>query len=291
MKQYLDIIKLVLDNGVESTDRTGVGTIRIFGAQARWDLNRGFPATTCKKLFFKPCKHELQWFLSGSTNVEELRRMTWGENSDKRTIWDDNYEKQAIDLGYEDGYLGPIYGHQWRSFGSLYGDDDSYYGGSGVDQIAKVIERLKSTPDDRGIIVSAWNPVDLDDMALRPCHCFFQFVVINGKLSLQWYQRSVDVFLGLPFNIASYALLTHIIADICGYEVGDLVWTGGDVHIYKNAVEQAKELLQPNRSPMPLPILKMPKVNSLLDLDQEFFDSITLEGYHNHGSLKAEMAV
>ncbi|AKR15980.1 thymidylate synthase [Citrobacter phage IME-CF2] len=285
MKQYLDIIRLVLTNGVESTDRTGVGTIRIFGAQTRWNLAEGFPATTSKQLFFKPCKHELQWFLSGSTNVDELREMTWGIGSDKRTIWDDNYENQAKSLGYSHGYLGPIYGHQWRSFG---GD---LYGNHSVDQIARIVNELKTTPDDRGIIVSAWNPVDLDKMALRPCHCFFQFVVINGKLSLQWYQRSVDVFLGLPFNIASYALLTHIIADICGYEVGDLVWTGGDVHIYKNAIEQAKELLKPEREPLPLPTLYMPKVNSLLDLDQEFFDSIHLKDYNHHGSLKATMAV
>lgn len=282
MKQYLDIIEHVLTNGVESSDRTGVGTIRVFGAQARWNLQEGFPAVTGKKLFFKPCKHELQWFLSGSTNVETLREMTWGKGSDKKTIWDDNYENQAKALGYSDGYLGPVYGHQWRSFGS---------GEFSVDQIARVIEQLKTTPDDRGIIVSAWNPVDLPGMALRPCHCFFQFVVINGKLSLQWYQRSVDVFLGLPFNIASYALLTHIIASICGYEVGDLVWTGGDVHIYKNALEQAKELLTPERAPLPLPTLEMPKVNSLLDLDQAFFDSVHLKGYTSHGPLLAKMAV
>ena len=285
MKQYLDIIEMVLANGVESTDRTGVGTLRVFGAQARWNLQEGFPATTSKQLFFKPCKHELQWFLSGSTDVEELRRMTWGEGGDKRTIWDDNYENQAKALGYDHGYLGPIYGHQWRSFGR------DFYGNYSVDQIARIVEQLQTTPDDRGIIVSAWNPVDLPAMALRPCHCFFQFVVINGKLSLQWYQRSVDVFLGLPFNIASYALLTHIIADICGYEVGDLVWTGGDVHIYLNAVEQAKELLKPERAPLPLPKLEMPKVNSLLDLDQSFFDSVKLVDYNHHGKLTAKMAV
>lgn len=289
MKQYLDIIRYVLANGEESTDRTGVGTIRVFGAQARWNLKEGFPATTTKQLFFKPCKHELQWFLEGSTNVETLRRMTWGVGSDKRTIWDDNYENQAKALGYSDGYLGPIYGHQWRSFGSF----EDYWGNPapGIDQIATIINQLKTTPDDRGIIVSAWNPIDIPEMALRPCHCFFQFVVINGKLSLQWYQRSVDVFLGLPFNIASYALLTHIIADICGYEVGDLVWSGGDVHIYKNALEQAKELLTEERAPLPLPTLVMPRVNSLLDLDQKFFDSIHLFDYNHRGPLKAPMAV
>lgn len=286
MKQYLEIIENVLCYGKPSTDRTGVGTLRAFGMQARWNLQEGFPATTSKQLFFKPCKHELQWFLSGSTNVEKLREMTWGNDSDKRTIWDDNYENQAKALGYNSGYLGPVYGHQWRSFGSSFYSDVG-----GVDQIQRVIDQLKQTPDDRGIIVSAWNPVDLDRMALRPCHCFFQFVVIDGKLSLQWYQRSVDVFLGLPFNIASYALLTHIIASICDLEVGDLVWTGGDVHIYNNALEQAKELLKPERAPLPLPTLEMPKVNSLLDLDQSFFDSIKLKDYNHHGKLTAKMAV
>lgn len=285
MKQYLEVVEKVLKDGVESTDRTGVGTLRVFGMQARWNLQEGFPAVTTKRLAFKPCKHELQWFLSGSTNVETLREMTWGKESDKRTIWDDNYENQATALGYSCGELGPIYGHQWRSFGG--------FGpmGEGVDQIRKIISQLKSTPDDRGIIVSAWNPVDLDIMALRPCHCFFQFVVIDGKLSLQWYQRSVDVFLGLPFNIASYALLVHIIASICDLEVGDLVWTGGDVHIYKNAIEQAKELLTPERAPLTLPTLEMPKVNSLLDLNQDFFDSVKLKDYNSHGKLTAKMAV
>lgn len=278
MNQYLEIVNKVLSEGIESSDRTGVGTLRIFGAQARWNLQEGFPATTTKRLAFRPCKHELQWFLSGSTNVEELRAMTWGEGSNKKTIWDDNYNEQAKDLGYEGGYLGPIYGKQWRDFG-------------GVDQIQKVIDQIKNNPDDRGIIVSAWNPVDLDAMALRPCHCFFQFVVIDGKLSLQWYQRSVDVFLGLPFNIASYALLVHIIASICDLEVGELVWTGGDVHIYKNAIQQSYELLSPLRKPLPLPTLEMPKVNSLLDLDQTFFDSIKLKDYNSHGKLTAEMAV
>lgn len=276
MQQYKEIIREILEEGIESTDRTGVGTYRIFGMQKRWDLSKGFPTTTTKKLFFKPCKHELQWFLSGSTNVETLREMTWGKDSDKNTIWDDNYNNQAKALGYTDGELGPVYGKQWRDFG-------------GVDQIVNIINQIKNAPDSRRIIVSAWNPAEIDQMALPPCHCFFQFVVIDGRLSLQWYQRSVDVFLGLPFNIASYALLTHIIANICDLEVGDLVWTGGDCHIYKNALEQCREVLR--REPLPLPTLEMPKVNSLLDLDQDFFDNVKLKDYVSHPAIHAQMAV
>lgn len=276
MKQYKEIIREILEEGIESTDRTGVGTYRVFGMQKRWDLSKGFPATTTKKLFFKPCKHELQWFLSGSTNVETLREMTWGKGSDKKTVWDDNYNDQARKLGYTDGELGPIYGEQWRDFG-------------GVDQIENMIKQIKNAPDSRRIIVSAWNPTEIDLMSLPPCHCFFQFVVIDGRLSLQWYQRSVDVFLGLPFNIASYALLVHIVASICDLEVGDLVWTGGDCHIYKNAMEQSREVLR--REPLPLPTLEMPKVNSLLDLDQAFFDKVKLKDYVSHEAIKADMAV
>lgn len=276
MQQYKEIIREILEEGIESTDRTGVGTYRVFGMQKRWDLSKGFPATTTKKLFFKPCKHELQWFLSGSTNVETLREMTWGKDSDKKTIWDDNYNDQARKLGYTDGELGPIYGEQWRDFG-------------GVDQIENMIKQIKNAPDSRRIIVSAWNPTEIDLMSLPPCHCFFQLVVIDGRLSLQWYQRSVDVFLGLPFNIASYALLVHIIANICDLEVGDLVWTGGDCHIYKNAMEQSREVLR--REPLPLPTLEMPKVNSLLDLDQAFFDKVKLKDYVSHEAIKADMAV
>lgn len=524
MKQYLDIIENVLTNGVESTDRTGVGTIRLFGMQSRWNLKEGFPAVTCKKLFFKPCKHELQWFLSGNVDRRKLQEMTFGDFDEERfDIWrgncldmknktperfngynmgnmypmawrfqhcnphgyhwierktpvdDSDYTDihkcpdiiephrysgkilessrsgkykivgkskngvviQFIDTGsfrevprpiktVKDlfkpsvegvGYLGmevpdtptarklyrmwkdmiirvhnPRSNHcsyknvtmckRWYNFSNFYKDtfglwgfqewvdsgyqweiDKDYYGsmhyspetvlflapewsrslnGGGcgfkvyihdgvvfysvremqkyrgvnersklpddvqilqdtethvvrpiiwVDQIQNVIDVLKSNPDSRNIVVDAWNPRGTENAVLGICHPMIQFVVINGKLSLQWYQRSVDVFLGLPFNIASYALLAHIIASICDLEVGDLVWTGGDVHIYKNAVPQAWELLRPGRAPLPLPTLEMPKVNSLLDLDQEFFDSIKLKGYSSHGPLLAEMAV
>jgi len=276
MKQWKKLIRHILETGVMSEDRTGVGTMRVFGYQERFDLSKGFPAVTTKKLFMKPLKHELQWFLAGSTNVEELRRMTWGEGSDKRTIWDDNYENQAKALGYTDGELGPVYGKQWRDFG-------------GVDQVKNVINQIKNSPDSRRIIVSAWNPAEIDQMALPPCHCFYQFTVIDGKLNLLWYQRSVDVFLGLPFNIGSYALLMHIIASICDLEVGELVFTGGDVHIYKNAISQCMQVLE--RDPLPLPTLKMSKVNNLSDLTQEFFDSIELVDYHSHPALKAPMAI
>lgn len=276
MKQWKKLIRHILETGVMSEDRTGVGTMRVFGYQERFDLSKGFPAVTTKKLFMKPLKHELQWFLAGSTNVEELRRMTWGEGSDKRTIWDDNYENQAKALGYTDGELGPVYGKQWRDFG-------------GVDQVKNVIDQIKNSPDSRRIIVSAWNPAEIDQMALPPCHCFYQFTVIDGKLNLLWYQRSVDVFLGLPFNIGSYALLMHIIASICDLEVGELVFTGGDVHIYKNAISQCMQVLE--RDPLPLPTLKMSKVNNLSDLTQEFFDSIELVDYHSHPALKAPMAI
>ncbi|QPI18016.1 thymidylate synthetase [Pectobacterium phage POP12] len=183
MKQLHSIIHHVLQNGVESDDRTGVGTLRVFGMQKRWDLSKGFPVPTTKKMFFVPCKHELQWFLSGSTNVEVLREMTWGEGSTKKTIWDDNYNNQAIALGYENGELGPVYGKQWRDFG-------------GVDQIFEVVNQIRNSPNSRRIVCSAWNPTELDKMALMPCHVLWQVVVIDGKVSLQWYQRSVDVFLG-----------------------------------------------------------------------------------------------
>lgn len=276
MKQWKKLIRHVIKNGVPTDDRTGVGTLRVFGYQERFDLSQYFPAVTTKKLFFRPCKHELQWFLSGSTNLEELREMTWGPGSTKQTVWDENYDNQAKALGYDGGYLGPIYGKQWRDFG-------------GVDQIKNVIDQIKNSPANRRIIVSAWNPAEIEQMALPPCHCFYQFTVIDGKLNLLWYQRSVDVFLGLPFNIASYALLVHIIASICDLEVGELVFTGGDVHIYKNAIPQCEEVLK--RRAKKGPTLEMPKVNSLSDLTQEFFDSIKLVGYNSHPALKAQMAI
>ncbi|EPJ2511915.1 thymidylate synthase, partial [Salmonella enterica subsp. enterica serovar Bareilly] len=231
MKQYQYLINDILENGYETDDRTGTGTIALFGTKLRWDLSKGFPAVTTKKLAWKACIAELLWFMSGSTNVNDLRIRTHGSLIEGKTIWDDNYENQAKDLGYHSGELGPIYGKQWRDFG-------------GVDQLVKTIDRIKALPNDRRQIVSAWNPAEINQMALPPCHMFYQFNVRNGHLDLQWYQRSVDVFLGLPFNIASYAALTHIVAKMCNLIPGDLVFSGGNTHIYSNHVEQCKEVLR-----------------------------------------------
>ncbi|AAD42662.1 thymidylate synthase [Escherichia phage T4] len=231
MKQYQDLIKDIFENGYETDDRTGTGTIALFGSKLRWDLTKGFPAVTTKKLAWKACIAELIWFLSGSTNVNDLRLIQHDSLIQGKTVWDENYENQAKDLGYHSGELGPIYGKQWRDFG-------------GVDQIIEVIDRIKKLPNDRRQIVSAWNPAELKYMALPPCHMFYQFNVRNGYLDLQWYQRSVDVFLGLPFNIASYATLVHIVAKMCNLIPGDLIFSGGNTHIYMNHVEQCKEILR-----------------------------------------------
>ncbi|AYD82823.1 thymidylate synthetase [Escherichia phage T2] len=231
MKQYQDLIKDIFENGYETDDRTGTGTIALFGTKLRWDLSKGFPAVTTKKLAWKACIAELLWFLSGSTNVNDLRLIQHDSLIQGKTVWDENYENQAKDLGYHSGELGPIYGKQWRDFG-------------GVDQIVEVIDRIKKLPNDRRQIVSAWNPAELKYMALPPCHMFYQFNVRNGYLDLQWYQRSVDVFLGLPFNIASYAALVHIVAKMCNLIPGDLIFSGGNTHIYMNHVEQCKEILR-----------------------------------------------
>ncbi|BBC14574.1 hypothetical protein [Escherichia phage PP01] len=231
MKQYQDLIKDIFENGYETDDRTGTGTIALFGTKLRWDLTKGFPAVTTKKLAWKACIAELLWFLSGSTNVNDLRLIQHDSLIQGKTVWDENYENQAKDLGYHSGELGPIYGKQWRDFG-------------GVDQIIEVVDRIKKLPNDRRQIVSAWNPAELKYMALPPCHMFYQFNVRNGYLDLQWYQRSVDVFLGLPFNIASYATLVHIVAKMCNLIPGDLIFSGGNTHIYMNHVEQCKEILR-----------------------------------------------
>ncbi|URY11441.1 thymidylate synthase [Shigella phage ESh36] len=231
MKQYQDLIKDIFENGYETDDRTGTGTIALFGTKLRWDLTKGFPAVTTKKLAWKACIAELIWFLSGSTNVNDLRLIQHDSLIQGKTVWDENYENQAKDLGYHSGELGPIYGKQWRDFG-------------GVDQIIEVVDRIKKLPNDRRQIVSAWNPAELKYMALPPCHMFYQFNVRNGYLDLQWYQRSVDVFLGLPFNIASYATLVHIVAKMCNLIPGDLIFSGGNTHIYMNHVEQCKEILR-----------------------------------------------
>lgn len=286
MKQYQDLIKDIFENGYETDDRTGTGTIALFGTKLRWDLTKGFPAVTTKKLAWNACIAELIWFLSGSTNVNDLRLIQHDSLIQGKTVWDENYENQAKDLGYHSGELGPIYGKQWRDFG-------------GVDQIIEVIDRIKKLPNDRRQIVSAWNPAELKQMALPPCHMFYQFNVRNGYLDLQWYQRSVDVFLGLPFNIASYATLVHIVAKMCNLIPGDLIFSGGNTHIYMNHVEQCKEILR--REPMDLCELqlKFPDEFDEWDTESQVFwlsqfakpHNFVLNNYVSHPSIKGKMAV
>ena len=286
MKQYQDLIKDIFENGYETDDRTGTGTIALFGTKLRWDLTKGFPAVTTKKLAWKACIAELIWFLSGSTNVNDLRLIQHDSLIQGKTVWDENYENQAKDLGYHSGELGPIYGKQWRDFG-------------GVDQIVEVIDRIKKLPNDRRQIVSAWNPAELKYMALPPCHMFYQFNVRNGYLDLQWYQRSVDVFLGLPFNIASYAALVHIVAKMCNLIPGDLIFSGGNTHIYMNHVEQCKEILR--REPMDLCELqlKFPDEFDEWDTESQVFwlsqfakpHNFVLNNYESHPPIKGKMAV
>lgn len=286
MKQYQFLIKDILENGYETDDRTGTGTIALFGTKLRWDLTKGFPAVTTKKLAWKACIAELIWFLSGSTNVNDLRLIQHDSLIQGKTVWDENYENQAKDLGYHSGELGPIYGKQWRDFG-------------GVDQIIEVVDRIKKLPNDRRQIVSAWNPAELKQMALPPCHMFYQFNVRNGYLDLQWYQRSVDVFLGLPFNIASYATLVHIVAKMCNLIPGDLVFSGGNTHIYMNHVEQCKEILR--REPMDLCELqlKFPDEFNEWDTESQVFwlsqfakpHNFVLNNYVSHPPIKGKMAV
>ena len=232
MKQYLELMKKILDEGAQKSDRTGTGTLSLFGHQMRFNLAEGFPLVTTKKCHLKSIIYELLWFLNGDTNIKYLK-------DHGVSIWDEWAD--------ENGELGPIYGHQWRSWKSA--------DGSVVDQISNAVRDIKNNPDSRRIIVSAWNAGEIDKMALAPCHALFQFYVVNNKLSCQLYQRSCDVFLGVPFNIASYALLTHMMAQQCDLDVGDFVWTGGDVHLYSNHLEQAK--LQLSRTPRELPVLKI----------------------------------
>jgi thymidylate synthase len=264
MKQYLDLCRRILEEGTKKEDRTGTGTISVFGHQMRFDLSQGFPLLTTKKLHTKSIVHELLWFLSGSTNVRYLQ-----ENGVR--IWNEWAD--------ENGELGPVYGKQWRSFS---GPD-----GKTVDQIEWVVNEIKRNPDSRRLIVSAWNPVEIDQMALPPCHLLFQFYVADGKLSCQLYQRSGDTFLGIPFNIASYALLTHMVAHVTGLAPGEFVHTIGDAHIYLNHLEQVKEQL--TREPLPLPTLRLnPDVTSIFDFryeDIEFLD------YQAHPHIKGEVAV
>lgn len=264
MKQYLDLLRLVRDTGVPRTDRTGVGTIGIFGHQMRFDLSEGFPLVTTKKLHVKAIIHELLWFLSGSTNIRYLQENGVG-------IWDEWAD--------ENGELGPVYGKQWRSWAAP--------DGRSIDQIARLLHGLKTDPFSRRHIVSAWNPAEVDDMALPPCHCLFQFHVADGRLSCQLYQRSADVFLGVPFNIASYALLTLMIAQVTGYAPGEFIHSFGDTHLYRNHLEQADRQLQ--RQPHHLPRISInPDVRSLFDF---VYDDFRIEGYQPHPAIKAEVAV
>lgn len=261
--QYLELLRDLLENGVERSDRTGVGTKGLFGRQIRFDLSEGFPVITTKKLHLKSIIHELLWFLAGDTNVRTLQ-----EKGVK--IWNDWAD--------EEGELGCVYGKQWRRWE---GKD-----GRIVDQITQLLDGLKNNPYSRRHIVSAWNPAEIEDMALPPCHCLFQFHVANGKLSCQLYQRSADIFLGVPFNIASYALLTHMVAQVVGLEVGEFVHSFGDVHLYLNHVEQAN--IQLTREPMPFPQLKLVPKTDLFDFA---FEDIEVVGYQSHGVLKAPVAV
>jgi len=264
MKTYLDLLSEVLERGVEKSDRTGTGAISIFGYQMRFDLSAGFPLLTTKKLHLRSIIHELLWFLKGSTNIEYLR-------DNGVSIWNDWAD--------ENGELGPVYGYQWRSWRNA--------NGQCIDQIAQVVDSIKNNPDSRRHIVSAWNVGDLDKMALPPCHLMFQFYVANGKLSCQLYQRSCDIFLGVPFNIASYALLTTMMAQVTGLAPGDFIHTLGDAHIYLNHLEQVK--LQLTRTPRPLPTLRLnPAVKSIFDFKYEDF---TIEGYAPHPHIKGDIAV
>lgn len=264
MKQYHDLMRHVLEHGNQKHDRTGTGTISVFGYQMRFNLAEGFPMVTTKKVHLRSIIHELIWFLSGETNIKYLK-------DNGVSIWDEWAD--------ENGNLGPVYGYQWRSWPTP--------DGRHIDQITQVINQIKNNPDSRRLIVSAWNVAEIENMALPPCHSFFQFYVANGKLSCQLYQRSADIFLGVPFNIASYALLTMMIAQVCGLEVGDFVHTLGDAHLYNNHLEQAK--LQLSRDLRPLPTLKInPEIKDIFDFK---FEDFTLENYDPHPHIKAAVAV
>ena len=264
MKQYLALMREVRDRGAEKADRTGTGTRSLFGHQMRFDLGQGFPAVTTKKLHFRSIIHELLWFLKGETNVQYLR-------DNGVSIWDEWADGK--------GELGPVYGYQWRSWPAP--------DGKHIDQISRVMQDLKQNPDSRRLIVSAWNVADLPRMALQPCHAFFQFYVAGGKLSCQMYQRSADIFLGVPFNIASYALLTHMVAQQADLTVGEFIWTGGDCHLYNNHLQQVEEQL--TREPLPLPKLVIKrKPASIFDYAFEDFE---IAGYQSHAPIKAPVAV
>lgn len=264
MKQYQELLQRILDTGVKKEDRTGTGTLSVFAHQMRFNLQDGFPLLTTKKLHTRSIIHELLWFLKGDTNTAYL-------HDNKVTIWDEWAD--------ENGDLGPIYGKQWRTWEAK--------DGRVIDQIGELIEQIKKTPDSRRLLVSAWNVGDLDKMALPPCHIIFQFYVANNRLSCQLYQRSADVFLGVPFNIASYALLTHMIAQVCGLGVGEFIHTTGDTHLYLNHIEQAR--LQLTRTPYKLPTLKLNE--SITDINDFKYEDIAIENYESHPHIKASVAV
>lgn len=264
MRQFHELMRHVLEHGAQKSDRTGTGTLSVFGYQMRFDLAEGFPLVTTKKLHLKSIIYELLWFLSGNTNNQWLKERGV-------SIWDE--------WAAPNGDLGPVYGYQWRSWPTPNGEH--------IDQIKEIIHTIKTNPDSRRIIVSAWNVADIPKMALAPCHAFFQFYVANGKLSCQLYQRSADIFLGVPFNIASYALLTHMVAEQCNLQPGEFIWTGGDCHLYSNHLEQVK--LQLSRTPYPLPSLKIHrKPDSIFDYQFEDFEIV---GYESHPHIKAPVAV
>jgi thymidylate synthase len=305
MKQYQDLLSHIMEHGVDKTDRTGTGTRAVFGYQMRFDLSEGFPLLTTKKMGLKAIIHELLWFLRGDSNLQYLAKNDvhiWDEWPYKAYLikngmsvpasgseeWNagikEFVEKVKTDDAFakEHGELGPIYGYQWRNWPTP--------NGGHVDQITQVIEQIKKSPDSRRLIVSAWNVADIDEMAkagLPPCHCLFQFFVANGKISCQLYQRSCDTFLGVPFNIASYSLLLMMVAQATGYEPGEFVWTGGDVHLYKNHFDQVREQL--SRTPMAIPKMRLnPEVKDIFDFT---FEDFTLEGYESHAAIKAPIAV
>jgi thymidylate synthase len=264
MQQYLDLMRHILEKGVHKEDRTGTGTLSVFGYQMRFDLSEGFPLVTTKKVHLRSIIHELLWFLKGETNIGYLK-------DNNVSIWDEWADSN--------GELGPVYGKQWRSWATPSGE--------AIDQISQVVRQIKNNPDSRRLIVSAWNVADVDKMKLPPCHAFFQFYVANGKLSCQLYQRSADVFLGVPFNIASYALLTMMVAQVCALQPGEFIWTGGDTHLYSNHLEQVH--LQLSREPRPLPHMRLNQ--EVKDIFSFTYEDFILENYTPHPSIKAPVAV
>ncbi len=280
MKQYLDLMRHIRENGTFKGDRTGTGTYSVFAHQMRFNLADGFPLLTTKKVHLKSIIHELLWFLSGDTNVKYLQ-------DNGVSIWNEwATAEQCARFGRSEGELGAVYGHQWRNFGATQNADGSF-SPDGFDQIKTLIHDIKHNPNSRRLIVSGWNPAEANQVALPPCHTLFQFYVADGKLSCQLYQRSADVFLGVPFNIASYALLTMMIAQVCDLGLGDFVWTGGDCHLYSNHLEQTD--LQLSREPLPLPTMRLnPDVKDIFAFK---FEDFTLENYQSHAAIKAPVAV